>query len=398
MRTVRLDSTTMTTIVTDEVNEATTEQTPAEAPAEAPSAVGSKLETAEEAKINSDAPALGLRKRKDLRGERPSVVVASLAESFLPSKLKPLAKKVGPLLDLAADVWSKAQPHVKKARALCRKVHEKLEPYHPEEWGPMIIGIILCFFGGFFATTVAAFEAFRITSYANVKQCCQIIYADQIAVAQAWKKDDCKDENHNGTADVAELSDQELAKHKFLLVCRTVDPSELARAFAGINTGLLAVLATLRVHFAQAVTLGAAIGITINHLLAVQVIPHFEKKTSPDFRKWVKPLFNYGTKTVGFLMALILWRSIMALYSSTRGAQMACEGMISYLARNKYVQVPTREGNYKLSKEFVLSSTLLAALGFYWQISHGFSLPFPFNFVLLPLTIFEGMLSYCIAA
>jgi len=406
----RLDSTSGSTVQEEVATSSSSAQAPAEAATESSSNYASKLGTADGGKYADDAamdPPSGaesqtLRRRKDLGGRnerKPSVVVGQLAESFLPSKFKPLVAKVGPMLDLASDLWSKAQPHVRKMKKVCWMAHEKLAPYHPEEWLPIIIGLVLCFFGGCFATTIAAVEAFRVTGYASVKQCLQVIYLDQAKVAEALKKDASKDDNHNGVADVDELTDQELAKRKFLLVIRTVDPAELGRAFAGINTGLLAVLAALRVHFAQAVTLGSAIGMTVNNLLAVQLIPKIEKKTSPDFKKWVKPLFNYGTKFLGFMLAMILWRSIMALYSATRGAQMACEGLISYLVRNNYVAVPTKEaGNFKLTKEFVLFSTILAGVGFYWQISSGFSLTFPLNIILLPVTMFEGTLTYLLAA
>jgi len=335
------------------------------------------------------------------RTRRASNVVDAIADIVLPGNLATAAKKVGPILDAAAEVWSKAQPHMKKARVFVQKVYKKVKPYHPEEWIPMIVGLVLCFFGGSFATTIAAVEAFRLTSYSTVKDCLLVLYADQVNVTKAWETDDAvlaKDQDNNGIADGDELTDEELAKHKFLLVVRTVNPSEVGKALAGINTGFLAVLAALRVRFAQAVTIGAAIGVSLNNILAVKVIPSVEKTASPEFKKWIKPIFNYGTKMIGFTLAMLVWRSIMALHSATRGAQMACEGLICYLVRNKILDIPiSKAGDFKTSKEFVYFSTALAAFGLFWQMRNGFAMPFPLNLLLLPFTMFEATLGYFVA-
>lgn len=54
------------------------------------------------------------------------------------------------------------------------------------------------------------------------------------------------DENKDGIVDVLQKSPQELAMRKFLLLLRTIDPHSLERALGHLQTGFLAVIATLK--------------------------------------------------------------------------------------------------------------------------------------------------------
>ena len=276
-------------------------------------------------------------------------------------------------------------------------VYEMLKPYHPEEFVPVLIGLTLCFFGGCFATTIAAVEAFRAAGYYTVKECLLIIYQDQKRVYKKWLEDDKKDEDGNGIADVKEMTDEELARHKFLLIVQTVDPAQLGRALTGINTGILAVLASLQVRFAKALTLGSALGKTIYKMVDATVLPDLEDKTDPKYRKWVKPVAMYSCKFIGFMFAMSIWRMIMAIHSSTTGAQMACSALMAYAIRHKYIKLKDDKRSSTKSKEFIIFTSGLALVGFYWQLSNGFSLPFPLNFFLLPVTVLESVLGYFVA-
>ena len=54
-------------------------------------------------------------------------------------------------------------------------------------------------------------------------------------------------------------------------------------------------------------------------------------------------------------------------------------------------QLPPRE-----SARYHGVTYVFAALGFLWQASSGFDLPFPLNLLLLPFTMFEGFLTLVI--
>lgn len=323
--------------------------------------------------------------------------MANSVAANMPEKIRPYIRKVGPLLNVGADLYTAGKPHFDKVRDVFRTLYKHIEPYHPEEWGPMIFGLTLCFFGGCFATTIAAWEAFRATGFYTVKNCFIILYRDHRKVMEAWKKDDEKDEDTNGKKDVQELDEKDLARRKFLLIVKTVDPQEIGKAVGGINMGLLAVIAALRVKLAQAITLGSALGHTANRVLSEYIVPDLEKKTSPDYRKWVRPLFEYSCKIIGFMLAMTIWRALMAFHSATAGSRMACEGLLHYLVRHKYAKVNESNVTGKGSKEFIMATTALAVIGFMWQLRNGFGVPFPLNVLFLPLSIIESLLGYCVA-
>lgn len=323
--------------------------------------------------------------------------MANSVAANMPAKIQPYIRKVGPLLSMGAAFYTAAKPHFDNVREVFRTLYKYIEPYHPEEWGPMILGLTLCFFGGCFATTIAAWEAFRATGFYTVRDCFKILYRDHRKVMEAWKKDDEKDDDGDGKKDVKQMNDKELARRKFLLIVKTVDPQEIGKAIGGINMGLLAVIAALRVRLAQAITLGSALGHTANRVLSEYVVPDLESKTSADYRKWVRPLFEYSCKIIGFMLAMTIWRALMAFHSATAGARMACEGLLHYLVRHKHIKVNESNITGKGSKEFVMATTVLAVIGCMWQLRNGFGVPFPLNILFLPLSVIETMLGYFVA-
>jgi hypothetical protein len=57
---------------------------------------------------------------------------------------------------------------------LCQEAWKKLEPYHPEELLPALLGLILVFYGGTFMTIIAAVEAYRIIGWANTEEALKV--------------------------------------------------------------------------------------------------------------------------------------------------------------------------------------------------------------------------------
>jgi hypothetical protein len=77
---------------------------------------------------------------------------------------------------------------------------------------------------------------------------------------KAFERDGLLDDNRDGIPDVNQLGVQDLAIRRFTVLCRSADPENVSMALEGLTQASLAVLATLRVQFAKAITLGTAIG------------------------------------------------------------------------------------------------------------------------------------------
>lgn len=85
----------------------------------------------------------------------------------------------------------------------------------------------------------------------------------------------------------------------------------------------------------------------------------------------------------------VLMRAVTSVFAAMRGSSLFITGVCAYLTRYGYVNRNVfNEGNPLL----VATWSLLALLGIYWQVSSGFSLPFPLNVILLPVTVAENAL------
>jgi hypothetical protein len=52
-------------------------------------------------------------------------------------------------------------PYLVKFSEIVQDFWIKIQPYHPEEFAPVLFGLVMCFFGGHFFTLFAAIEAYR---------------------------------------------------------------------------------------------------------------------------------------------------------------------------------------------------------------------------------------------
>jgi hypothetical protein len=69
------------------------------------------------------------------------------------------------------------------------ELHSILKPFRLDLLLPAFMGLIICFFGGSFVTTIAAAEAFRIVGYDSTLQCIRDLSDEFNAILEASKKD-----------------------------------------------------------------------------------------------------------------------------------------------------------------------------------------------------------------
>jgi len=115
-----------------------------------------------------------------------------------------------------------------------------------------IIGLALCFFGGTYAISIAAIEAFRQLGWKQLFEELKVVYGQVQTVRAASDKDDTIDADGNGIVDVKELSPSALAQRKTILIMRSItEPARLQTAFGSLWAAYIGVLATLRLEFAR---------------------------------------------------------------------------------------------------------------------------------------------------
>merc|ERR1712167_328393 len=152
------------------------------------------------------------------------------------------------------------------------------------------------------------------------------------------------DSNRDGKADVDSLTAGELVERKVLLFLRTSDPEQTSRAMSAITSGFLAVLASLKIKFAQAIVVGGAIGDVLRPPVRRAMEPFLKKALTEDYHKWIRPGLNYACKLVAVSIAWTLQRIISAFHSALRGGQIA--GVLKHgpprLLRRRGRRLPAR--------------------------------------------------------
>lgn len=308
-------------------------------------------------------------------------------------RLKELFEKLAPVFAAIGSAADVAAPHVERAWAGVVHVWALLQPYHPDELAEAVFGIFMCFFGGQYLVTLAAIEAVKLCGWDQFYKYAKLIYEDYLAVRQESRKDDLVDADHDGVADVKQIAKGELFTRKLKLAAKSCNPDKLHLAFGGLYTGWVGVIATLRIHFAQTVTLGIVIGSTFSQFATKTLQPVLVRVVPAEYAKWVPVGIDVACRAVGISIAWFVQTVISSFYSALRGAQIAAKGILSYATRHGHVAGPYDEG----STAFVLTMAAIGGAGFLWQAFNFWQLPFPFNVIFFPLTVVEWVLKYFVS-
>merc|ERR1711998_172168 len=202
------------------------------------------------------------------------------------------------------------------------------------------------------------------------------------------KKDDEVDADGDGIKDNLQRSKDAVVKRKIKIALKTCDPEALSDGLTGIYAGVMAVIATLQLRFAQVLALGASLGTGLERF-ATKGIPMIEDAVEPEFKKWVPQVVSYACKSLGVALAWMVQRVIFGFTSALKGGQMLCRGLASYLVRHKYVDAHLVEEG---SPTFSYIEMVVSAIGFYSQFSRGFTSLGWMALPLFPLTCFEWTL------
>eukprot|EP01125_Pyxidicula_operculata_P005742 TRINITY_DN2008_c0_g1_i1.p1 TRINITY_DN2008_c0_g1~~TRINITY_DN2008_c0_g1_i1.p1 ORF type:complete len:321 (+),score=73.23 TRINITY_DN2008_c0_g1_i1:1189-2151(+) len=312
------------------------------------------------------------------------------APSGIADKINLVLEKAAPLLVVLSSAVNTLGPHVIRLWELLLVLWVSLTPYH--YLFPSIVGLCMAFFGGHYVLTFAAIEAYRMCGMEETTKHLIALYDDYLKVREVNEKDNLVDDNNDGIADVKQISSKELVTRKLQLLLKSIDPVKVSNSFSGLWMGFLGVVAVLRVQFARTVALGATIGGIFQRPADVYLSPILEKVIPTEYHKWNQVIINYTCKIIGVSIAWSIQRVISAWYTGIRGGQMFAIGFLTYLETRKIIP-KFDEGSHLFS----IIVGLVAVIGVSWQLKTGFSLPFPFNLFLLPVTIVEYFLTWMVA-
>ena len=321
--------------------------------------------------------------------ETTEIYMKSLSES-IPS-LKVYITSSIPYVVQTATCCEATIPYLHAAFTSMQQLAVILEPYRLDLLAPAAIGLIMCFFGGSFMTLIAACEAYRMVGLASQMKLVKELWADFETFSAASRADDKLDLDGDGVADVLQVTPQQLMQRKVLLFVRTIDPRRLGDAVAGLQSGFLAVVATLKLEFARCITLGSALGQILQKPCDAFVQPVIEGLLPPDYKRWASPVLSGIIKSATITFAWFLQRIISAFHSAMRGGTMFSRNVLEYLDRMNYVHLRSEDTHAD-----EIAGYAVAALGLWFQLSSGFTLPFPLNVLLLPFTLAEWWLMWMV--
>eukprot|EP00967_Tisochrysis_lutea_P064868 scaffold84154_cov36-Tisochrysis_lutea.AAC.1 len=297
----------------------------------------------------------------------------------------------------------------------------------------MIFGAALCFFGGSYYASVAAIEAFRIFGWKSLVENLSIVAEQARLVAKASEEDDLVDDDKDGVADVDQLGARELLKRKTVLAMATVkEPERLQEACGQLWTAYVSVLATLHLQFARTTALALAIvGMCKFPILRLFLQP-LMKFLGPETQHWAKTIIEVSivhTRCPGRCSAT---ENVHSRHPRISQPSSSCLSSSLMPPKNDIFHVLLRLGDFGPPRHpvSVVSSSCdlrlllshpgwqnrlpcykegfdadesyvdeiiaysLAACGFFFQLTHGFMLPFPLDLILFPLTLVEYFLRW----
>eukprot|EP00483_Globobulimina_turgida_P012671 UN12694 len=109
-------------------------------------------------------------------------------------------------------------------------------------------------------------------------------------------------------------------------------------------------------------------------------------------KKWADFLIDYCCRLFGIALALMLVRVVSAFHSAVKGGQMIAKFVFDFLNPH---QLGGGDVHVEGTTAFMAVQYGLAAFGFWWQLSSGFTLnSWIIRLILIPFTCTEVMLTY----
>mmetsp|Transcript_25286 Transcript_25286/g.37616 ORF Transcript_25286/g.37616 Transcript_25286/m.37616 type:complete len:306 (+) Transcript_25286:67-984(+) len=261
----------------------------------------------------------------------------------------------------------------------------------PTDYIHLLIGAILCFFGGVYPTVFAALQAAEHGGLTTVRKALKALGDEVMIIISESKKDDKVDADGDGTPDTKQLSSRTLMERKVKLVLIKMNPEKVNAAITSIYKVWMAVLAVLKIQFARTIALALTISDFFQSFIDRSVVPIIDKATPAEYKKWVPVLTDWMCKSIGVGVAWKIQTIITAFTSSLAGGLMMSRAVIVILA--KHGKGP-KDHNDTIVDE--VASYVFAFLGFYFQFTQDFRAPFPLNVILAPVQLAEYYIRWAV--
>jgi len=303
-------------------------------------------------------------------------VVKALRNSrIVPSGVKPYLQYLGDAITAAIRVWRSNENLIREICLVINKMWGHLEEQDAQDFLPLLCGFVMLFFGGNFLLLISAIEAYRISGWHKTRKCALDLYHNYKLVKAADEMDEkelLQDKDNDGVTDALQISDEEYMLRKVDMVLRVVQPQQVFDAISGISVGFFAVVATLKLKTARAVTLGTSLG-NMFELVVTRLLLSDLQELFGEYREWVLPLIHYTSSFIGVLFAYTLYVIISSFHCSVRGASFIVHGAAILNARFfKSSAVVPHVDEIHADPKWAGFTVILGTIGFFKQFTDGF--------------------------
>mmetsp|Transcript_118674 Transcript_118674/g.343232 ORF Transcript_118674/g.343232 Transcript_118674/m.343232 type:complete len:332 (+) Transcript_118674:83-1078(+) len=261
-----------------------------------------------------------------------------------------------------------------------------------------IVGFIFCFAGGLYPLLFAAVQAAEHGGRKAVMDSLRVIADEAMKIIEESKKDDKIDADKDGKFDVDELETKEYVQRKFLLVLKKMDPKKVDDAFTNIYRVWLAVAAVLTIEFARAISLALSIADFLKRPVDRYLAPTIQKAVPDEYDRWVPIILGWIAKSIGMSIAYYVHSVRSAFASALTGGLIMARASYQALVDRKIDLGGLLKPDHNDSMADEALSYIFAALGFVFQLSIGFKLPFPLNLILWPFSMGEWAVRWLITS
>ena len=258
-----------------------------------------------------------------LKIDRVDRLISSAASVAPPSVVLHI-KKIVPLLSRCVVFCEAGLPICANVWVAAAKAFYLL----PLDLMYVALGLLLCFFGGFYPATMAALEAWRQAGGKEALGHLRDLWVEAKAVAEAECLDDLRDDDGDGVLDVEILDSRALVLRKARVAVLATHPDKVNGAVTGIYSGWVGVIAVLKIQFAKVIALGAAMGDFLVRTVERPATACLVHLVQPEGHKWIPTIISVTCKVISISVAWHIQIILSAFHSSVRGGLMAARGFI----------------------------------------------------------------------
>jgi len=268
----------------------------------------------------------------------------------------------------------------------------------PSEVNYVILGLFLCLFGGNFPALIATATAIQQSGQWHVLKKGLSVIVEQFKEAASVINDSEMikklDKNGDGVVSLEEIAEALREEGKGLimtampLVLAKVDPNVMNDAITSIWAIWCSVMLTLQSVFARQIAMGMKVGEIVSHTAKQHINPIVASKLDKNYKIWADYAVLIGCKLVGVMVAMFLAKLIGGFMSAMQGGEIIAASAIT-TAKQHNIVLATDTENLKSILVYIFGG-----LGFYYQLTSGFSMPIILQILFAPASIGESVLGF----